>query len=66
MEDFKTLPTDVLVNMLAQCMMNETRMRKEGSPGSEYIYCQTTILLLQSELLSRSNTTVPAYAAIIL
>ena len=55
MDDFKTIQTDVLVDMLARYTAEYTRMINEGGIDDEFNDCQTKIILLQSEITSRDN-----------
>jgi hypothetical protein len=50
MEDFKTLPTDKLLDLLTEHTSNYIRMVKEGAPDVEYSDTQLVITLLQNEI----------------
>ena len=58
MEDFTSLETNVLVDMLAIHTSDYTKMLTEGASDERYHACKTIITLLQSEIQSRTNITV--------
>jgi hypothetical protein len=53
MEDFKTMETPALMDLLAKQTTEYARMLADGTVGNNFAGCQATIILLQSELICR-------------
>jgi hypothetical protein len=56
MEDFKTLPTDKLLDLLTEHTSNYLRMVKDGLPDVQYNDTQRVITLLQNEINFRQTS----------
>jgi hypothetical protein len=53
MEDFKTMETAALLHMLAKQTTVYESMLADGAVDANFLGCQSTIIMLQSEIISR-------------
>lgn len=53
MKDFKSMETSALLDMLSKQTTEYATMLADGIIDENFSGCQTTVILLQSELISR-------------
>lgn len=58
MEEFKSMETDALLDMLNTQSTEYGNLLADGIMDERFLGCQATIILLQSEILSRVSTEV--------
>ena len=58
MEEFTSMETEVLLDMLATQTTEYGNLLGDGVLVERFLGCQATIILLQSEMLSRVRTEV--------
>jgi hypothetical protein len=56
MDDFKTLPTDKLLDLLSEHTAEFLRMVREGAPTVKYLDTQRIVSVLQDEINFRQSS----------